>query len=253
MSKVIAICNQKGGVGKTTTSTALAQALKMKGYKVLFIDTDPQGNATDTYRGEVSGVATLYDFLFENEPANECIQKTESGLLIASDPLLREAGKHLDGVSGAYRLKERLEPIREDFDFILIDTPPMLGSLLTNALTAADEVIIPVTADRYGVQGLAQLYETISDIKKYTNPGLKTDGLLLVKYTWRTRLSRELHKSLKEISDQFGTRVYKTTIRESTKTREAQTAQMSLFEYAPNSTTASDYLSLAEEYLKGDK
>lgn len=252
MSKVIAVCSQKGGVGKTTTSTALAQVLKMKGYKVLFIDTDPQGNATDTYRGKIDGVATLYDFMFEGEPANECIQKTDSGLLIASDPLLREAGKHLDGVSGAYRLREKLEPIREDFDFIVIDTPPGLGELLTNALTAADEVIVPVTADRYGVQGLAQLYETIAEIKRYTNPKLKTDGLLLVKYTWRTRLSRELHKSLKDISVQFETKVYKNTIRESTKTREAQTAQMSLFEYAPNSTTATDYMNFAEEYLKGE-
>lgn len=252
MSKVIAVCNQKGGVGKTTTATALAQALQMKGYKVLFIDTDPQGNATDTYRGEIDGAATLYDFLFENESASECIQKKEAGLLIASDPLLREAEKHLSGVGGDHRLKERLEPIRDDFDYIIIDTPPMLGKLLTNALTAADEVIVPVTADRYGVQGLAQLYETIMDIKKYTNSKLKTDGLLLVKYTWRTRLSRELHKALKEISSQFETKVYKTTIRESTKTREAQTAQMGLFEYAPNSTTASDYMSFAEEYLKGE-
>lgn len=252
MSKVIAVCNQKGGVGKTTTATAMAAVLQSKGYKVLFIDTDPQGNATDTYRGEINGVATLYDFLFEKEPASECIQKTDAGLMIASDPLLREAEKHLDGVGGTHRLKECLDPIRDDFDFIVIDTPPMLGKLLTNALTAADEVIVPVTADRYGVQGLAQLYETIVDIKKYTNPRLKTDGLLLVKYTWRTRLSRELHKSLKEVANQFETKVYNATIRESTKTREAQTARMSLFEYAPSSTTANDYLSFVEEYLKGE-
>ena len=251
MAKVIAFCNQKGGVGKTTTATTMAAGLQLKGYKVLLVDSDPQGNATDTYRAQIKGTATLYDLLFENEPANECVQKTDHGLIIAADPLLKEAGKHLNGVSGTYRLKERLEPIRDDFDFILIDTPPTLGELLTNALTAADEVIIPVTADRYGVQGLAQMQETISDIKRYTNPNLTISGLLLVKYTWRTRLNRELHKALKGIAEQFNTIVFNTTIRESTKTREAQTARMSLFEYAPKSTTALDYTDFVNEFLKG--
>lgn len=251
MSKIIAFCNQKGGVGKTTTATTMAAALQTKGYKVLLVDADPQGNATDTYRAEIKGTATLYDLLFENEAINECVQKKEHGLIVAADPLLKEAGKHLDGVSGTYRLRERLRPVRDDFDFILIDTPPTIGTLLINALTAADEVIIPVTADRYGVQGLAQLQETIADIQKYTNPDLKVAGLLMVKYTWRVRLSREIHKSLKEIADMFETIVFKSTIRESTKTREAQTAQMSLFEYAPKSTTALDYIEFVDEYLKG--
>lgn len=251
VSKVIALCNQKGGVGKTTTATTMAAVLQQKGYKVLLIDSDPQGNATDTYCATIDKTATLYDLLFENEPANECVQKTELGLIIASDPLLAEAGKHLDGVSGAYRLRERLSPIRDDFDFIIIDTPPTLGELLTNAMTAADVVIIPVTADRYGVQGLTQLQETIASIQKYTNPKIKVDGLLMVKYTWRIRLSRELHKSLKEVAEAFGTKVYQSTIRESTKTREAQTVRQSLLEYAPKSTTAVDYIAFVEEFLKG--
>ena len=251
MGKVIAFCNQKGGVGKTTTATTMAAALQMQGYKVLLVDSDPQGNATDTYRAQIKGVATLYDLLFEGEPANECVQKTDHGLIVAADPLLREAGKHLDGVSGTYRLRERLEPIRDDFDFILIDTPPTIGELLTNALTACDTVIIPVTADRYGVQGLSQMQETIADIKKYTNPKLTVDGLLLVKYTWRTRLSRDLHVALKDIAERFNTRVYKSTIRESTKTKEAQTARMSLYAYAPKSTTAADYTDFVNEFLKG--
>ena len=251
MSKVIAVCNQKGGVGKTTTATTMAAALQLKGYKVLLVDSDPQGNASDTYRAAIEGEATLYDLLFEGEPVNECVQKTDHGLIVAADPLLKEAGKNLDGVSGAYRLRERLEPVREDFDFIIIDTPPTLGELLTNALTAADEVIIPVTADRYGVQGLSQMQETIGDIKKYTNPTLHVAGLLLVKYTWRTRLAKSLHEALKEIAEQFNTTVYKTTIRESTKTKEAQTMRESIFEYAPKCTTACDYSDFVNEYLKG--
>ena len=252
MAKIIALCNQKGGVGKTTTATTMAAVLQALGYKVLLIDTDPQGNASDTYRAEISGVATLYDLLFEKDTmVNECVQKTEHGAIIAADPLLKEAGKHLDGVSGAHRLKERLEPIRDDFDFILIDTPPTIGELQINALTACDEVVIPVTADRYGVQGLSQMYETISDIQKYTNPGLRVNGLLLVKYTFRTRLSRSLHKSLKVVAEQFDTVVYKTTIRESTKTKEAQTERMSLLAYAPKSTTAQEYIDFVNEFLKG--
>ncbi len=251
MSKIIALCNQKGGVGKTTTATTMAAVLQNKGYKVLFIDSDPQGNATDTYCATVENMATLYDLLFENESVNECVQKTEHGLIVAGDPLLKEAGKHLDGVSGAYRLKERLEPIRDDFDYIIIDTPPTLGELLTNALTACDSVIIPVTADRYGIQGLTQLVETVASIRKYTNPNIKVEGLLLVKYTWRVRLQRELHNALKEMAEIFETKVFQSTIRESTKTREAQTVRQSLLEYAPKSTTAVDYIAFVEEFLKG--
>ena len=229
----------------------MAAILQEKGYKVLLVDTDPQGNSTDTYCAEIKNTATIYDLMFEDEPINECIQRTGHGAIIAADPLLKDAGKHLDGVGGAYRLKEKLKPIRGDFDFIILDTPPTIGEMLINALTAADVVIVPVTADRYGVQGLGQLQETIADIQKYTNSGLKVDGLLIIKYTWRFRLSRELHKALKEVAKEFHTKVYQSTIRESTKTREAQTLRTSLIEYAPQSTTAVDYVAFVNEFLKG--
>ncbi len=249
---IIAITNQKGGVGKTTTATAMAAALQLKGFRVLLVDTDPQGNATDTYRATVEGEATLYDLLFEGEPAADCVQHTEHGEIIAGDPLLKEAEKHLSGVDGVYRLKEKLEPLVSVYDYILIDTPPTIGILLTNALTAADSVLIPITADRYGVQGLTQLNETIASIKKYTNRDLKVDGFLLVKHNGRTNLAKELHAALHNIAAQFDTTVYKTTIRESTKAKEAQTVRKSLFEYAPKSTTALDYQTFVnDEFLKG--
>lgn len=252
MGKIIAITNQKGGVGKTTTATTMAGALQRRGFKVLLVDCDQQCNSSDTYRAEIAGAATLYDLLFEpvSEPS-EMVQHTACGDILAADPLLREADKHLDGVSGTFRMRERLEPLKAEYDFIILDTPPQIGVMLTNALTAADELVVPITADRYGVQGLTQLYETIADIKKYTNAALKVDGLLLVKYTWRTRLSKSLHVAVRKIAEQFGTKVYETTIRESTKTREAQTERVSLYEYAPSCTTAVDYTNFVNEYLKG--
>lgn len=250
---IIAITNQKGGVGKTTTAVNMADVLKLKGYKVLLVDTDPQGNATDTYRATVEGEATLYDLLFENEPAIDCVQVTEHGDVIAADPLLKEAEKHLSGVDGVYRLKERLEPLQSVYDYILIDTPPTLGVLLTNALTAADSVIIPITADRYGVQGLTQLNETIASIKKYTNRDLKVNGLLLVKYNQRTNLAKELRTALHDIAKQFETVVFDTSIRESTKAKEAQTVRQSLYTYAGNCTTALDYLDFVNEFIERKK
>lgn len=249
---IICITNQKGGVGKTTTALAMAAALKDRGYRVLFIDADPQGNATDTYKARIKSSATLYDLLFENEQVEECIQKTEYGDIIAGDPLLKDAGKHLDGVSGSYRLKERIEPIRDAYDYILVDTPPSLGALLTNALTACDRVIIPITAERYGIQGMSQLQQTLLDIKKYTNPGLVVDGFLVVRYKTRTNLARTLREALAEVAGQMNTKMYETTIRESTKAAEAQAARVNLFEYAPRSTTALDYDNFMKEFLGGN-
>lgn len=253
MKKVYVITNQKGGVGKTTSATALARILQAKGMKTLLIDADQQGNSSDTYRAEIEGHATLYDVLLEDDriPLKDAIQKTEMGDIVASDPLLREGDiKLASDIEGVYRLSEAIEQL-DGYDYVVIDTAPALNHILYNCLIASDEVIIPVTADRYGLQGLAQLSEAVKKIKKRQNPKLKIAGLLLVKYNGRTLLSREVSQSLDKIAEDMGTKVFTAKIRESTKTREAQAMRKSLIDYAEKSTTAEDYKEFVEELLEG--
>lgn len=249
--KIIAVANQKGGIGKTTTSLALAAGLKRLKKKVLLVDLDPQANASDTYRAEIEGVGTAYDLLVEGDA--DCIQHTEVGDIVAGDPSLKDAAKLLDGVSAAYRLKKGLASIVPNYDYIILDTPPALSVLLTNALTAADTVIIPLTSDRYGLHGLVQLNDTIKDIKEFTNPSLNVAGLLLVKYRKKTTLAKAVDETLPEYAELFGTKVFDTKIRESIEARKAQAAQLGLFEFAPYCTTARDYESFIKELIEEEK
>ena len=250
MAEIIAVANQKGGIGKTTTSLALADALNMKGKKVLYIDLDPQCNGTGNYRAKVDGVGTLYDLLVNGD--TDCIQTTERGDIIPGDPLLKEASKVIDGAAATFKLKKGLTEIRKQYDYIILDTPPALSILLTNALTAADKVIIPLTADLFGLQGLTQLHDTIAEVQEFTNPALKVDGLLLVKYKERTNLTKEINAALPEYTKLLNTKVYETKIREAVATQEAQAARESLFTWAPSSTTAEDYMALLNEYTGGN-
>lgn len=247
--KIIAVANQKGGIGKTTTAVALASGLRRLGNNTLLVDLDPQANATDNYRAEIEGVGTAYDLLVNGDP--DCIQTTELGDIIAGDPALKDATKMLDGVSAAYRLRKGLEGIARNYDYVILDTPPALSVLLTNALTAADTLIIPLTSDRFGLQGLVQLNETIRDIREFTNPGLRIAGLLQVKYRKSTTLARAVDDSLPEYAELLGTWIFDTKIRESIDARKAQAARHDLFEFAPNCTTARDYKAFIKELLKG--
>lgn len=253
--ETIVVANQKGGIGKTTTATALVSILESKGKKALLIDADQQGNSTDTYKAEVEGAATLYDVLLEEDRISleEAIQETENGKIVASDPLLRKADEVLNNdVEGLYRLQDALEELK-GYDYVVIDTAPAMNSILHNCLIAADKVIIPVTADRYGLQGLAQLNDTITAVKKRQNKNLKVAGLLLVKYNGRTLLGREVKESLEKIASEMDTKLFKTTIRESTKAKEAQAMRKTLIKYAPNCTTALDYVDLVDELLGGNE
>ena len=247
--KVYVVANQKGGIGKTTTATALASILSKNGKKVLLIDSDKQGNSSDTYRAKIDGVATLYDVLLDDERVeiSEAIQNTASGDIVASDPLLRKADKILyDDIDGVFRLDDTLKKLK-GYDYVVIDTNPSIDAILKSCLIACDEVIIPVTADRYALQGLSQLHEAITSIKRRQNTRLKVAGLLLIKYDKRTNLSKDVEQSLQNIANLMDTKVFESKIRESVKAREAQAKRMMLIDYSPSSTTASDYIRFANE------
>lgn len=251
--KIIAITNQKGGVGKTTTAVSLATGLAKKGYKTLLIDTDSQCNSTDTYRARIEDTATLYDLLFEGEKAVDCIQYTEVGDIIPCDPLMCQAEQRFpNDNSRSFILREKCEDLRELYDFIIIDTPPTMGVVLSNVFTFADEVIIPVTCDRYGLAGIDLLQKTINSAKRYTNQNLTIAGMVLIKYADRLNICKDISEELPKVADMMNTKVFNSKIRESVSCRESQSARKSIYEYAPNCTTAQDYLDLCEEILKGE-
>lgn len=254
--QVICIANQKGGIGKTTTATALASILEENGHKTLLIDADPQGNSTDTFRATTKDTATLYDVVLDRDdplPIMDAIQKTEIGDIIASDPELKEADIKLPNDGDEYFiLKEALENLT-GYEYVVIDTAPADNKLLKNCLIASDKVVIPITADRYAIQGLSDLNKTLVKVKKRNNPNLEIAGLLLVKYKGRQKLAQEVKTSLDTIASQMETKVFETTIRESTNAQKAQATRTTLVKYAPTCTTAEDYKSFTEELLKGAK
>ncbi len=252
MTVTFVVANQKGGIGKTTTATTLAGILSRKG-KTLLIDADPQGNSTSTYQARIEDEATLYDVMVDSDklPLNEAIQHRENGDIVASDPLLTKAEKMLEGnVEGLYRLKDAVEEL-DGYDYIVIDTAPSLNVILYNCLIAADQVIIPVTADAYSMQGLQQLYNTIKAVQKRQNPSLSIAGLLLVKYSGRSNLEKRVQTQLEALAESMDTKLFQTAVRECVKAKEAQDAKKLLVDYAPNCTTMQDYFAFADELLAG--
>ncbi len=248
MATIFVVANQKGGIGKSTTATNMAGILGKKA-KTLLIDADPQGNSTSTYEAKIDDVATLYDVMIDSDklPLSEAIQHTDNGDIVASDPLLVKAEKMLDGdVEGFYRLKDALDEL-EGYEYIVIDTAPSLNIILYNCLIAADKVIIPVTADAYSMQGIQQLYDTIMAVKRRQNRNLKIEGLLLVRYSGRSNLEKELREDIQKSASQMGTKLFDTVIRECVKTKEAQEQRRLLIDYAPKCNTCLDYIDLVEE------
>lgn len=252
MGRIISICNQKGGIAKTTTALCLAAGLEKAGYETLLIDMDPQTNATDTYRAVTENTGTLYDLMVQGD-TEDVVQHTELGDIIAGDPLLKDADRQINGAGANFRLKKGLKEIRENYDYIILDTPPSLGILLINALTAADSCIIPLVADRYSLQGLTALKETINDVKEYTNPSLIVEGLLLVKFGGRMRTEKAVLEALGDYAESLNTKIFETKIRNTNTVQKAQLARTGLYAYDPTCTAALDYLEFTMEVIGDGK
>lgn len=249
MIKCIAIINQKGGVGKSTTAHCIGAGLTLKGFKVLYIDLDAQGNLTYTLGADPKGLTAL-DVLTKEATAAAAVQHTAQGDVIAASPSLAGADTVITSVGKEYRLKEALEPLKENYDYIIIDTPPALSVLTINALTACTGAIIPAQADIYSLQGISQLNSTIQTVRQYCNPSLEVMGIVLTRYSSRAILSREVAEMIEQTAERLNTKLYKTTIRENIAVKEAQASQQNIFEYAPKSNAASDYSALVDEIIE---
>ena len=263
MTKVIAFANQKGGVAKTTSAIALAQALALDGKKILFFDLDPQENASNTLRLDRDNYPGLYDLM--TAPTNDatifsrCLQQVEGCkniTAIRGDLRLSSADLQFNRQGREFMIREQLEDKKNAFDVVIMDTPPTLGILTVNALTGTDTVVVPISPDGYSLQGFYQLYENIRAIKKYSNPDLKIGGILVTRYVPNTIVSREIHEIAKEYAELVGTKVYNSTIRQTVMVSESISAQQGIMLFAPNSTAAQDYHSFMceikhDELLKG--
>jgi chromosome partitioning protein len=249
VKEIIAIINQKGGVGKTTTTLAIGAGFIIKGFKLLYIDLDAQGNLSHTLKVKNDSISSI-ELLEGKAKIVDIIQQTSQGNIIPASPALAGADALITAVGKEYRLKEALNPIKENYDYILIDTPPALGVLTINALTACTGVIIPAQADTYSLQGINQLYATIDAVRQYCNNSLEVKGILLTRYNSRAILSKDIAEIIEQTANQLNTKLFKTTIREAIAIKEAQANQQDIFSYAPKNNAAVDYAEFIDELLE---
>lgn len=249
MGVVIAVSNQKGGVGKTTTTGALSAALQKRGKTVLAIDLDPQGNLSFSMGAENEGVPTSYEILKGEAIMQESIQKTDVVDIIPANILLSGAELEFTGHGREYLLANSLRPLRDKYDYILIDTPPALSVLTVNAFTAADSIIVPMLSDIFSLQGITQLYETVSYVKEFCNPKLTFEGILLTRFAPRTTLANEVRGTAEMVATELDIPLFHTSIRCSVAVTEAQALQRNIIKYSPRNIAMKDYLALADEIL----
>ena len=249
MGKIIAVANQKGGVGKTTTSVNLSAAFAEMGKKVLLIDCDPQGNATSGLGIEKDGLElSIYDALINDTPMEEIIIQTQFGLDVVPS-VMDLAGAEVELVNledKQYRLKKSVELVKEKYDYILIDCPPSLGHVTLNALTAADSVLLPLQCEFYALEGLSQLLSTVQLVQEQLNEKLRIEGLVLTMYDSRTNLAEQV---VEEVKTHFPDMVYATKIPRNVRLSEAPSFGKPIFAYASSSKGAQAYMSLAEEVV----
>jgi len=237
---IVIIANQKGGVCKTSTAFSLASELAARGYKILLVDTDPQGNLSFAAHAAAGPVIT--NVMSGKASAAEAIQKTEEGFYIL--PSDHTIGRFQQ--SDPDLLKKALEPVRRSFHVIIIDTPPTLSGITINAIKAADSIIIPATPSVMALQGIRKLYQIIS----MTNPKVKISGILLTRFSDRSIINRQLKETAEALAAEIGTKVYNTYIRQTVAMEEAFTMQTPIRSYAPKSTAAEDYAAFTEEFIR---
>lgn len=253
MGKIISVANQKGGVGKTTTAITLSSMLAKKGKKVLLIDADPQGNATSGVGVEKELEKSVYELLVEEVPAEEVIAKSSIKNLEVCPSNINLAGAEVELVSmmsREQRLKEKLDEVKDNYDYIIIDCPPSLGLITLNAFTASNSVLIPIQCEYYALEGLGQLINTINLVKKHLNKNIEIEGALLTMYDIRTNLSNQV---VKEVKNYFGDKVYKTVIPRNVKLSEAPSYGMPITLYDPKSKGAKSYDKFVKELLKNNE
>lgn len=252
MARVIAIANQKGGVAKTTTAVSMAAGLNRKGYKVLAVDLDAQGNLTTNIGARTEGLATTYDVLKGVASASEAIQRFSVFDLLPADLALASADMEFVQTGREYKLKKALNEIIDEYDFILLDTPPTLGIMTTNAFFSADEVIIPACGFD-GVKGIINLLTSVNLAREYGNPDLKVRGILLTRYNPRANIERGIRELAEAVAEQIESRVFQTFIRSSVVVDEAKANKLDVYTYDENNNVSKDYQDFLDEFLREEK